>query len=124
MKKSSYYSFAKLNPVDRDELRLDDFCKDTMSFVIYSIEKIRSDVTLLEGVIVFSRKVTIWEASEILKGMTISEPDDFVEKANEIANMARSRTVNKHPALSVKVNLMPFFDEDTIPSCDEDSVVW
>lgn len=120
MKKTSYFSYAKLNPTEDDELKIDNFCRTTQSYTLYSIDQIRPDVYLLEGVIVFSKKITIFEASTILTGFTVQFLEDFGTKANEILENEVIRSINKHPAASVKIHLETLF-ETTFDAKDEES---
>lgn len=122
MKKTSYFAIAKLNPNEDDEHKIDRFCRNTQSFGIYSIDRIRPQTHLLEGAIVFSKKITIFEASDIFTGFTVSYLDDFQEKVNEIYENEVVRSVNKHPAIAVRMNLLTLFDENTVADDGENSI--
>lgn len=121
-RKTSYFSFAKLNPSDDDEHRVDKFCKQTQSYCAYYIDEINDNLYLMEGFIVFSKKITIYEASDILQDFTVTYLDDIHTMTDHIMNQTIVRTVNKHPALSVKCNLITFFDNETVPA--DDSSAW
>lgn len=109
MRKSSYFTYAKLNPTENDQYNVDKFCKNTASYSLYSIDEIRDDLTLMEGCIVFSKKVSVFEAANILTGFTVTPTDNFSEKSDEIMQQEIVRIVNHHPAVSVKINLMEHF---------------
>lgn len=123
MFRSSYYGFAMLQPTSEYETKLEGFVRRTSSFAAYYVDEISDDLVLMEGLIVFSKKVTVWEASTILEGFTVRLLNDYDVKISEILMMPQARTINKHPAISVRVDLRAQFDDEAGETDDSDHTV-
>jgi hypothetical protein len=111
-KRTSYYQFAKLNPTEDDENNLEQKIKSTESYCVYHVSTLTDDYVLLEGVMVFSKKISIFEAADLFPNFTLSFPDDFDSKVEEIMQNDQTRAINKHPALAIRCNLMVFFEDE------------
>jgi len=103
--KTKYFTFTKLNPFVEDTEFLVALAKAKGCFVTYYIEWIDEKNYVLEGLIIWHRRFTIWEAASRLESFNIGIAKDWEEHMEVIHKHREVHTLNYHPFCEVKTVL-------------------
>jgi len=107
--KTKYFTFTKLNPFIRDRELLIALAKGKGCFITYYVEWLNEKDCIIEGLIIFHRRLTIWEAAERLYSFNVGFAEDWDEQFKVITKHREVKTLNFHPFCTVTTIL---FQED------------